>query len=71
MMYLDDDYNIFWYWGPNNYTDQRFQDFSGTGIDLTSGFKFKYNNNCYPASSQNTIMGQVLFTDDDFTFTYY
>jgi hypothetical protein len=71
MMYLDDDYNIFWYWGPNNYTNQRYQDHTGSGIDLTTGFKFKYNNNCYPASSQNTIMGQVMFAEDDFTFTYY
>ncbi len=71
LMYLDDDYNIFWYWGPNNYTDQRYQDHTGSGIDLTTGYKFKYNNNCYPISAQNTIAGQVIFTDDDFTFTYY
>lgn len=71
MMYLDDDYQGFWYWGPNNYTDQRYQDHTGTGIDLTTGYKFKYNGNCYPASSQNTIMGQPLFPDDDFVFTYY
>jgi hypothetical protein len=71
MMYLDDDYNIFWYYGPNNYKDQRYVDHTGSGIDLTTGFKFVYNNNCYPASSQNTIMGQVLFPDPDFTFTYY
>ncbi len=71
MMYLDDDYQCFWYWGPNNYTDQRYQDYTGTGIDLTTGYKFKYNSNCYPSSSQNTIMGQTIFTDDDFLFTYY
>ena len=71
MMYLDDDYQSFWYWGPNNYTDQRYQDHTGTGIDLTTGYKFKYNTSCYPISSQNTIMGQTLFTDDDFLYTYY
>jgi hypothetical protein len=71
MMYLDDDYGIFRYWGANNYTEQRYQDHTGTGIDLTTGFKFKYNNSCYPASSQQTIQGQPLFPDDDFTFTYY
>lgn len=71
MMYLDDDYGIFRFWGANNYIDQRYVDHTGSGIDLTTGNKFKYNNNCYPASSQNTILGQVLFTDDDFTFTYY
>ena len=71
MMYLDDDYQSFWYWGPNNYTDQRYQDHTGTGTDLTTGYKFKYNTSCYPISSQNTIMGQTLFTDDDFLYTYY
>ena len=71
MMYLDDDYGIFRFWGANNFVDQRYQDLTGSGIDLTTGNKYKYNNNCYPASSQNTILGQVLFTDDDFTFTYY
>lgn len=62
---------IFWYWGPNNFTDQRYIDYTGSGTDLTSGFKYKYNNNCYPSSSQVTIYGQVVFTDDDYTFTYY
>jgi len=71
MMYLDDEYQAFWYWGPNNMTDQRYQDLTGTGIDLTTGYKFKYNANCYPSAAQNTIMGQTLFADDDFTFTYY
>ena len=71
MVYLDDDYQSFWYWGPNNYTDQRYQDHTGTGIDLTTGYKFKYNTSCYPISSQNTISGQVIFTDDDFLYTYY
>jgi hypothetical protein len=71
MMYLDDDYQSFWYWGPNNFTDQRYQDLTGSGIDLTTGYKFKYNGSCYPTSAQNTIMGQPVFTDDDFTFSYY
>ncbi len=71
MFYLDDGYNIFWYWGPNNYTDQRYQDHTGGGLDITSGFKYKYNSNCYPGSSQTTLAGQVVFVDDDFTFTYY
>jgi len=71
MMYLNDDYESFWYWGANNYTDQRYQDHTGSGIDLTTGFKFKYNASCYPISAQNTIMGQTVFTDDDFVFTYY
>lgn len=71
MFYLNDEYEIFRLWGPNNYTDQRYQDHTGTGIDLTTGFKFKYNSNCYPATSQQTIMGATLFTDDDFQFTYY
>src|SRR6185369_6948621 len=71
MFYLNDDYEIFRAWGPNNYTDERYQDFTGTGVDLTTGFKFKYNSNCYPNTSQNTIMGQTIFPDDDFQFTYY
>jgi hypothetical protein len=71
LMYLNDEYEAFWYWGPNNMTDQRYQDHTGTGADVTSGYKFKYNNNCYPSSAQNTIMGQPVFQDDDFTFTYY
>lgn len=71
MFYLNDDYEIFRAWGPNNYTDERFQDFTGTGIDLTTGYKYKYNNNCYPNTSQQTIYGQTLFPDDDFQFTYY
>ena len=71
MFYLDDDYNIFWYWGPNNYTNQNYLDHTGSGINLNTGFKFKYNDNCYPATSQNTIEGSILFTDDDFQFTYY
>jgi hypothetical protein len=71
MMFLNDEYEIFWFWGPNNMTDQRYQDFDGTGIDMISGYKFKYNGNCYPNSAQNTIMGQPVFQDDDFIFTYY
>jgi len=62
---------IFWYWGPNNYTNQRYIDYTGTGTDLTTGYKYKYNNNCYPGSSQFTIQGQVVFTDDDYTYTYF
>jgi hypothetical protein len=71
MMHLDDDYAVFRHWGPNNYTDQRYQDFSGTGIDLTTGNKFTYNNNCYPSAYQNTIYGQPVLTGDDFVYTYY
>jgi len=71
LMYLDDEYQAFWYWGPNNYTDERYQDLTGSGIDLTTGYKFVYNANCYPSSSRVTIMGQPVFTDDDYTFTYY
>jgi hypothetical protein len=71
MFYLNDEYEIFWLWGPNNFTDQRYQDFSGTGLDVLAGHKYKYNENCYPASSQQTVSGQVFFPDDDFRFTYY
>ena len=71
MFYLADDYSIFRLWGPNNYTDDRYQDFTGTGTDVVTGFKFKYNNNCYPNTSQQTLMGQTFFTDDDFQYTYY
>lgn len=71
MFYLDDDYNIFWHWGANNFIDQKYVDHTGTGIDIMSGYKFKYNPDCYPVTSQNTISGMVLFTDDDFRFTYY
>ncbi len=71
LFYLDDEYQVFWYWGPNNFTDQRFVDHTGSGIDLTTGYKFKYNANCYPSSSQNTIFIAALFADDDFTYTYY
>jgi hypothetical protein len=71
MFYLNEEYEIFHAWGPNNYTAQRYQDFSGTGLDVLTGYKFKYNDNCYPATSQMTLSGQVVFTDDDFSFTYY
>jgi hypothetical protein len=71
MFYLDDDYNIFWHWGPNNYTNQNYVDHTGTGTNLTTGYEFKYNNNCYPASSRTTISGQVVFSEDDYQFTYY
>ena len=71
LLYLDDEYQAFWYWGPSNMTDQRYQDHTGTGIDITTGHKFKYDANCYPVSSQQTIMGQPLFPDDDFLFTYW
>jgi hypothetical protein len=70
MMYLDDDYGIFRYWGPNNYDDQRYQDHTGSGTDLRTGYKFTYNSSCYPISAQNTIMGQVFFPGEDYTFTY-
>jgi hypothetical protein len=69
MFYLDEDYNIFCQWGPNNYTNQNYVE--DIGIDLTTGYKFKYNNNCYPTSSQNTVSGNVVSTNDDFLFTYY
>jgi hypothetical protein len=71
MLYLDDEYKIFRDWGTNNYTEQRFQDLTGTGVDILTGLKFKYNDNCYPATTQQTLGGQVFFTDDDFLFTYY
>ena len=71
MMYLDDDYGIFRFWGPNNFTDQRYQDYTGTGIDITAGNKFTYNNNCYPSASQSTIYGQPVLPGDDFVYTYY
>jgi len=71
MLYLNEPYQIFRAWGPNNYTDERYQELTGTGVELTTGYKFKYNNNCYPNTSQQTIMGQTLFPDDDFQFTYY
>ncbi|MET0392205.1 MAG: hypothetical protein ABW019_03650 [Chitinophagaceae bacterium] len=71
MMFLDDDYVIFRYWGANNYIDQRYQDRTGSGIDMTTGNKYIYNSNCYPLSSQTTIYGQVVFTDPDFVYTYY
>ena len=71
LFYLDNDYPIFRFWGPNNYVDQRYIDHTGSGVDLTTGYKFKYNSNCYPASTQMTIQGGVLFTTDDFIYTYY
>lgn len=72
MLYLDEGYSNFWYWGKNNYTNQRYQDFGTTGVDITTGYKFKYNDNCYPLSSQLTIMERILLPpSDDFLFTYY
>jgi len=71
LFYLDDEYNIFWYWGPNNYTNQRYIDHAGTGVDITTGFKFTYNNNCYPSSSQVTLGGVAPFPGDDYNYTYY
>jgi hypothetical protein len=71
LLYLNDEYEAFWYWGPNNDIEQRYQDFTGTGIDIITGHKFVYNNNCYPESYQNTIMGQVIVEGPDFIYTYY
>lgn len=72
MLYLDDAYAIFRYWGNNNYTDQHYVDLGfGTGSDITSGLKYKYNSNCYPESSQTTILGMPVFPDPDFLYTYY
>jgi hypothetical protein len=71
MFYFDDPYNIFWYWGPNNYVDQDYTDHSGTGIQLVTGLKYGYNSNCYPTSARTTISGQVIFNTDDFVMSYY
>ncbi|QEC45260.1 hypothetical protein [Pseudobacter ginsenosidimutans] len=71
MFYLDDAYGIFRYWGNNNYTDQRWQDHTGLGADITSGLKYTYNTNCYPESSLMTVLGFPVFTDPDYLYTYY
>ena len=71
MFHFDDDYIIFRYWGPNNHTDVIWHDYGGSGMDMIVGQKYKYNENCYPVSNQTTLMGQVLFTDDDYSYTYY
>lgn len=71
MFYLDDDYAIFRFWGSNDYTDQRYVDPNGSGIGLTTGYKFKYDSNCYPVTAQMTLPGTVIFADDDYRFTYY
>ena len=71
LIYIGEDENVLWNWGPNNYTNQHYIDYTGSGTDLTTGYKYKYNNNCYPSSSQMTIQGQVVFTTDDFTYSYY
>jgi hypothetical protein len=70
MLDLDDEYAIFRLWGANNNVDQTYTDPS-LGLSLVTGMKFKYNANCYPATSQNTISGQALFPDDDWQFLYY
>ena len=71
MIFLDDPQNIFWYWGPNNYLDQNYQDHTGTGINLTTGNKFVYNDNCYPVTSETTINGQPVLNEPFFEYTYY
>lgn len=73
MLCLDDPYVIFRYWGDNNYTDQRYEGHTDPVVDLTTGSKFKYNENCYPKSSVNTISGVPLMIDDqgDWLYTYY
>ena len=71
MMYLDDAYNIFWYWGPNNFVDQTFKSHTMNIEDVISGHRYKYNSNCYPVSSQATISGFVLFDEPHWLYTYY
>jgi hypothetical protein len=71
MIYLDDAQNIFWYWGPNNYIDQNYQDHTGSGISLITGNKFSYNDNCYPANSETTINGVALLNEPNFEYSYY
>jgi|GEM_PF-3719246 len=71
MLYLDDDYAIYRSWGPNNNVNQRWLDYTGGGFDLTTGYLYTYNGNCYPTAARNTISGMPIFTTDDYTFTYY
>lgn len=71
MLYLDDDYAIYRTWGPNNNVNQRWIDYSGGGFDITSGYLYTYNGNCYPTGARTTINGVPVFSTDDYTFTYY
>lgn len=71
MLYLDDEYAIFRHWGPNNYIDQTYEDHTTPGLVMVTGEKNRYNANCYPTKGQNTIMGAVLFpNDDDWEYFY-
>jgi hypothetical protein len=71
LFYLDDEYAIFRWWGSNNMINQEYIDHTGTvTAPVVSGYAYKYNANCYPATSQQTIFGSALFPDDDFKFTY-
>jgi hypothetical protein len=71
MLYLDEAYNIFQYWGNNNYTDQKYEAHTGIPVDMTTGAKFKYNEHCYPVSYMNTVFGMVVLNEDSFIYTYY
>jgi hypothetical protein len=71
MLYLDDDYAIYRTWGPNNNVNQHYVDYSGGGFNITTGYSYTYNSNCYPTGAKNTINGVPIFATDDYTFTYY
>ena len=67
----DEAYHYFRLMGSNNYTNQTYTDYTGSGLVLTTGFQYKLNSDCYPTASTATIDGQVLFAGDDFRFSYY
>jgi hypothetical protein len=71
MFGLDDPYVIFRYWGANNYVEQRYEGHTDPVVDITTGFKYKYDGDCYPKSSMNTISGFSILNEDDWIYTYY
>lgn len=72
MLTLDDVYAISRHWGPNNYTEQIYEDHTDWLIRVSTGAKINYDNNCYPTSSTSLVEGQVFIDDTpDTIYSYY
>lgn len=69
MFYLDDEDRILRVSGPNNFINETYtrQSSGNTG---TSGYKYKYNVNCYPETNQVTLSGQPVSSNPSFAYTY-
>lgn len=71
MLHFDDPNNIFGFWGNNNFTTELYEAHTDPIVETELGYKYKYNDNCYPKSNLPTIFGVVLIDEDDFIYTYY